>query len=118
MAKKIRTRSRKRAFKRLINSYIIAQDDPIDNQKLRSLQLYLYQRGIGYIETKDLVKEIKKQQKKMKRNKRLRRIENELFKKGEEKKKYRYGSSFCPNCSMYKDYEKECPYCGKLELTR
>jgi hypothetical protein len=29
----------------------------------------------------------------------------------------RHGSPFCERCGMYKDYRKECGYCGKLELT-
>lgn len=118
MARKIRSGSRKRILNRIINSYVIAQEDPIDNAKLRKLQIYIYQRGLGRVETKYLVNQIKKQQEKMKRGEELRKMETDLFKKDDETKKYRYGSSFCPNCSMYKDYEKECPYCGELELTR
>lgn len=30
---------------------------------------------------------------------------------------YRHGSAFCGRCGMYKDYHKECKYCGKLELS-
>lgn len=121
MAKKIRSKAGKRILKRIINSYILAQDDPMDKEKLRSLRLYLNQRGIERIRMKYLVKKIKEQKEKKKKKKRLREMETELFKKDEETKetkKYRYGSSFCPNCNMYKDYQKECPYCGKLELMR
>ncbi len=31
--------------------------------------------------------------------------------------RYRHGSGFCPACWIYKDYRKECPSCGHLELT-
>ncbi len=118
MARKIRSKAGKRILDRIINSYLLAQENPIDKEKLRSLQVYLREKGFGRISTKELAREIKKQQKKMKRNKKMSQMETELFKKDDEPKKYRYGSSFCPNCTMYKDNKKECPYCGKLELTR
>lgn len=114
MAKAIRSRR----LKRIINSYILAQDEPIQEKKLNLLQRYLHQKGIGNVTIKVLKKKIKDQQDHMERDKRLNKMENALFKKEEETKNYRYGSAFCPNCSMYKDHEKECPYCGKLELTR
>lgn len=41
-----------------------------------------------------------------------------LFKKDGSVRRYRYGSGFCPTCGMFKDYHKECPYCGHHEFTR
>ncbi len=31
--------------------------------------------------------------------------------------RYRHGSEFCPRCARHKDYRKECPQCGHLEMT-
>ena len=31
--------------------------------------------------------------------------------------KHRRGSPFCESCGMFKDHFKECPICGKLEIT-
>lgn len=31
--------------------------------------------------------------------------------------RYRHGSAFCAACRTYKDYRKECPFCGHLEMT-
>ncbi|HEX9709954.1 MAG TPA: hypothetical protein VGB42_08340 [Candidatus Thermoplasmatota archaeon] len=31
--------------------------------------------------------------------------------------RYRHGAEFCPRCARHKDYRKECPHCGEMELT-
>lgn len=31
--------------------------------------------------------------------------------------RYRHGSPFCDACGRYKDFAKECPACGVIELT-
>jgi len=115
----VKTALGKKQLKRLrraINSYILAQEDPTENLEL--LQKYIRKKGIGDVSIEVLKKEIKSQLKKRREKKRMEMIEAKLFKKDDEKKKYRYGSAFCVNCSMYKDYQKECPYCGDLEITR
>ncbi|MFW5952788.1 MAG: hypothetical protein ACOCSJ_01355 [Candidatus Natronoplasma sp.] len=109
-------KERLQRLRRAINSYILAQDDPAENLEL--LQKYLRKKGIGDVSTEVLKKEIKSQIKKRREKKKLEKIETRLFKKDDEEKKFRYGSAFCGNCSMYKDYQKECPYCGHLEITR
>ena len=40
-----------------------------------------------------------------------------LFTKDKKVRKYRFGSDFCPNCTRFKNYEKECPYCNFHEIT-
>lgn len=107
---------RHKRLRRAINSYILAQEDPDENLEL--LKEYLRRKGIGQFSTEVLKKEIKSQLKKRKEKKKLEKMETKLFKKEGEKKKFRYGSAFCDNCGMYKDYQKECPYCGDLEITR
>jgi len=109
-------KKRLRSLRRAINSYLLAQDDPAENLEL--LQKYLRKKGIGEVSKKVLKKEINSQLKRKKEKKKLEKIEAKLFKKEEKEKKFRYGSAFCSNCRMYKDYQKECPYCGDLELTR
>ncbi|MBS3781884.1 MAG: hypothetical protein KGY66_03840 [Candidatus Thermoplasmatota archaeon] len=105
-----------KSLKRAINSFLLAQEDPTENLEL--LQKYLRKKGIADVSTEFLKKEIESQLEKRKEEKRLKKMETRLFKKENKNKKYRYGSAFCGNCSMYKDYQKECPYCGKLEMTR
>ena len=109
-------KERLKRLMRAINSYILAQDDPAENLEL--LQKYLRKKGIGDVSTEVLKKEIKSQIKKRRKKKKLEKVETKLFKKDDEEKKFRYGSAFCGKCDMYKDYQKECPYCGHLEITR
>jgi len=108
----------KKRLKRIINSYILAQDNPYNEKKLKLLQRYLYSKNIGRINIDVLKKYIKRRLDMTEENKRLKKIEAKLFTKEGKTKKIKYGSGFCPNCGMYKNYEKECPYCNKLELTR
>ena len=44
-------------------------------------------------------------------------VEAKLFTRDDTPKKNKFGSAFCKKCMMYKDYEKECPYCGSLEMS-
>ena len=106
----------KKRFKRLINSYVLAQEDP--GQNLELLQRYLKAKGIADVSKEVLKQEISSHIKSKKREDRLRKMETRLFKKENEERTYRPASAFCGNCDMYKDYQKECPYCGKLEMTR
>jgi len=109
--------ARKR-LKRIINSYILAQDDPFDKRKLKLLQRYLYSKNIGKIKIGVLKNYISKRMKIKKKKEKMNKMEALLFKKDKKLKKIKYGSAFCSNCNMFKDYNKECPYCNKLELTR
>lgn len=40
-----------------------------------------------------------------------------IFTKDGDVPKYRLGAGFCPDCGMFKNYKKECPYCGHHEIT-
>lgn len=102
-------------LKKVINSYVLAQEDP--NQRLKLLQRYLKVQGIADVSLEELRVHINRIDRTDSRNKRKDTMEALLFTKEGTPKKNRYGSSFCKNCHMYKDYEKECPYCGSLELT-
>ncbi len=106
----------KNRLRRVINSYILAQEDPTENLEL--LQKYLKEKGIAEVSTDTLRKHIKNQLQKKRKDKKLKKMEAKLFKKEDEQKKYRYGSAFCEDCGMFKDYKKECPYCGSLEMSR
>ncbi len=41
---------------------------------------------------------------------------NRLFSPEDKERTYKYGSAFCPECGMYKDYAKECSYCQYHEM--
>ena len=101
-------------LKRIINSYVIAQEDPLE--RIEDLQIYLKKKNIATLKKSSLEKIIKSRMKKEEDDE-LTELETRLFTKREKPRKHKYGSAFCDNCHMYKDYEKECPYCGKIEFT-
>ena len=96
-------------------SYTFAQENLDEN--LSELQAFLRETGIGTIninELKEKVNRIKKEEEKLKNDqKRMAK----LFTRSKQVRRYQYGSSSCPNCHMFKNYEKECPYCKYLEMT-
>lgn len=100
----------------MLNSYILAQEEN-PYQRLKLLQKYLKVKGIADMNIRDLKKRIDRMQNASENRKKVDKIEALLFTREGTPKQNRYGSSFCTRCQMYKDYEKECPYCGSLELT-
>lgn len=106
----------KRRIEKIVNSYLLAhKDNPYE--KLKLLQKYMKAKNIADIDIRKLKKVVDRQLKSEQNNKRLEKIEAKLFTKEGEPKKNKFGSAFCKRCQMYKDYEKECPYCGSLEMT-
>ena len=96
-------------------SYTFAQDELDEN--LNELQTFLTETGIGIVDINELqekLNRIKIEEEKLKSDqKRMAK----LFTRSKQVRKYQYGSSSCPNCHMFKNYEKECPYCKYLEIT-
>ena len=98
-----------------ILSYTFAQED--SDKNLNEFQTFLRESGIKIIninELKEKIDCIKKEEEKLKNDKK--QLAN-LFTRSKQVRKYQFGSSFCPNCHMFKNYEKECPYCKYLEMT-
>lgn len=97
-------------------SYTFAQEDT--EEKLDELQRFLLETGVGPIdinELKEKVNQIKREEEKLKHDqKRMAK----LFTRSKQVRRYQFGSSLCPNCHMFKNYEKECPYCKYLEMTK
>jgi 7-keto-8-aminopelargonate synthetase-like enzyme len=96
-------------------SYTFAQENLDEN--LSELQTFLIATGLGPIDISKLKEKlncIKKEEEKLKHDQK--RIAK-LFTRSKQVRRYQFGSSFCPSCHMYKNYEKECPYCKYLEMT-
>jgi hypothetical protein len=45
-------------------------------------------------------------------------MESILFSPERPAPKFKLGKPFCPKCTRFKNYRKECPYCGHHEITR
>ena len=100
----------------LLLSYTFAQGDDL-HKNINDLQEFLQASGLGMLDVDELrekVDLIKEEEKKIKHDQET--MAN-LFTENKKVRTYRFGSSFCPKCNMFKNYEKECPYCKYLEMT-
>lgn len=96
-------------------SYVLAQED-LDS-RLEELRCFLRTKKVD-IDIETLRKEVYKVKKNVEHPKKMTELTAKLFNKDGEVREYRFGSDFCPECRLFKNYEKECPYCGHLEMTR
>ncbi len=101
----------------IMESYAHAR--PKDTKKtLRNLQTYIAgienmgSYGIGILSKRSqTIREAER------RNKLLPALQAEIFNVNVRKEDFLYASDFCPRCNTFKNYDKECPDCGLLELT-
>ncbi|MEW6070758.1 MAG: hypothetical protein AB1485_09090 [Candidatus Thermoplasmatota archaeon] len=96
-------------------SYVLAQEDL--DLRLEDLKKFLKAINIE-IDLETLRKEVYNTKKCLAKKREYQELEARLFTKEGLVRKYRLGADFCPNCKMYKNYEKECPYCRYLEMTK
>lgn len=106
----------------IISSFVIANGDDKNRikKKLPMLKNYLKRRKIADISSEKLLKKVLKRKKKFDSVERKAKVSAILFTQDgvPRKAKYRSGSEFCGECKMFKNYHNECPYCGKLEITK
>jgi hypothetical protein len=99
----------------ILLSYVNAHETEEGN--IEELRSYLSSKGLGEFQFDDLrkwVAEIRDaRQAAALRSQQL----ADLFAPEHQLRAFRFGSPFCPNCHLFKNYEKECPYCSYLELT-
>lgn len=90
-------------------------DDP--DVYLKELNNYIIEtRNINFGE-ENLKKYIQIIMDEIQKSKKKKKKKANLFTKNKKVRKYRFGSDFCPNCTRFKNYDKECPYCSYHEMT-
>jgi hypothetical protein len=99
----------------ILVSYVLSQDEI--EERLIDLKKYLRIKGIK-IDTEKLKNTVHNTKDVIESREYNNRLKALLFTKESKARDYQFGSDFCPKCNMFKNYEKECPYCGYLELTR
>ena len=99
-----------------IMSYIHAGGTEKNRKRLKKLRTYLKEMGVE-MGLERLALEVAHARAKIGHKKALDRAEAELFTSEGRPRKFRYASAFCPHCGMFKNYEKECPYCSYHEMT-
>lgn len=102
-------------LQRLITSYVNAHDGP--QEDLEELKRYVRQEGLGDVPMEELHQRVQS----VRDSRKLAAIRFQqqatLFTREKSVRTYRFGSPFCPNCHLFKNYEKECPHCSHLEMT-
>ena len=103
-----------------IISYIVAQgNEESIAGNLKLLRRYLMLKGISDMPTENLSKLVTSEVNRLESVERDDGLLAELFTRDGTAwtAKYRHGSAFCGSCGLFKNYMKECPLCGKLEIT-
>lgn len=97
-----------------IVSYVLAQDEV--DERLDQLKAFLELKQIQ-VDMESLRHQVHKVKDSLGRPKKMDALMAKLFNKDGTPRKYRHGNAFCPKCKIFKNYEKECPYCRHLELS-
>jgi hypothetical protein len=113
-------RARLQRLDAALTSFILAQrDDNGAGRNLEALKWYLETEGLLKVDLEKLGSLVDGVRSRMEQQKHRAAVKARLFTKEDRPReaRYRYGSDFCanPGCGMFKNYEKECPYCGHVE---
>ena len=104
-------------IRKVIRSFAVAHVDGYSHSQLEILQAYIQDNfHLDYKEDK-LMKMIRHEESSLKKEPVLRNIDSILFSGEGGAPNFKLGSSFCEQCGMFKNYRKECPYCGYHEVT-
>ena len=101
----------------VIFSYIKSGKSEKDRGDMGRLTKYIRRKLGVRVDPATLKKSVRLARLKLRRKRDLDRLEGRLLSRSGKARKFRFGRAFCPSCSMFKDYEKECPYCGHHEVT-
>lgn len=100
-----------------LRAFIMSHKEGWEEGSLKDLKIYLqaYHEFNKSLRTIDalLIEEMKLIGVEMK----AKHIEEDLFSTQKNGRRIKLGSCFCPECSRFKNYKKECPHCGFLEMT-
>jgi len=100
-----------------VRSFALSHIDGHDERSLKLLQAYLQDNHHVNISLKDLDGRVSREKKGAKTETVLKEIDSILFSPTGKTTGLKLGSAFCTSCGMFKNYRKECPYCGHHEMT-
>jgi hypothetical protein len=101
----------------VILSFVKAGGSERKKEDIVGLQTYIRQKYRITIKRDLLKKEVAYARGVIKHKKLLDNLETRLLTSDKRGKRFRYGAGYCKDCRMFKNYEKECPYCGVHEMT-
>ncbi|MBN1391140.1 MAG: hypothetical protein JXA22_10915 [Candidatus Thermoplasmatota archaeon] len=100
-----------------IRAFLLAHRDGYTGTAVRDLILYINAYHKISLTPKDVEALIMKEMKGIAVEMKAMHMEEDLFSPSDTKRKINLGSCFCPVCSKFKNYKKECPHCGNHEMT-
>jgi hypothetical protein len=99
----------------MFTSYVHANWKDLE-KRIKLLRIYIKQTKDMDIEEENIKKYVYIVKDHIIQSRRKNKMKTRLFTKDKKFRKYRFGSDFCPNCSRFKNYEKECPFCSYHEM--
>lgn len=118
--RKKKTEARVPTLRSAIVSYVIAQGEKENMaENLPHFRRFLKENGISEVPAERLSRLVETEVRNLESAEKNAGKLARLFSRDGvvRKDKYRHGSAFCSSCGMFKDYRKECPFCGKIEIT-
>jgi hypothetical protein len=100
-----------------LRAFVLAHREGREKQDLEDLRIYLDAYHQYRISTKELETLIEKERTSIAVEMKARHMEEDLFSPPVGDRPVKLGSCFCPRCSRFKNYKKECPHCGHHEMT-
>jgi len=101
----------------VLRAFILSHQAGYGEAELEDLKIYLDAYHGLHPSGKDLELLIVKEKKSIAVEMKAMHMEEDLFSPPAGDRPVKLGSCFCPGCSRFKNYKKECPHCGHHEMT-
>lgn len=105
----------KATMETILLSYAMVNKEPRKNVK--DLQLYLLSEGLADLSLKELKVMVDKALMNIRMDMIKPSLKAKLFTEDGKLRKYQFASDFCPRCGVFKNYHKECKFCGYHEMS-
>ncbi|MBN1540011.1 MAG: hypothetical protein JW939_07690 [Candidatus Thermoplasmatota archaeon] len=99
-----------------IRAFMLAHQEKRSKSSIRDLILYIDAYHKIKLTPGDVEALMMKEMKSIAAEMKARHMEEDLFSASSTGRRIALGSCFCPVCSKFKNYKKECPHCGYHEM--
>ncbi|MGA1872271.1 MAG: hypothetical protein ACMUHY_01240 [Thermoplasmatota archaeon] len=100
-----------------VRAFFLSHRDGHSDEDLKDLRMYIEAYHDMRFSSKQLEALIREEMTNIAVEMKAKHMEEELFAPNENEKRVYLGSCFCPRCSRFKNYKKECPHCEHHEMT-
>jgi len=99
----------------IVLSYAMVNKEPRKN--LKDLHFYLLSEGVTEISIKQLRVLVDKALTNIRMDMISPSLKAKLFTEDGKLRRYQFASDYCPKCGVFKNYHKECKFCGYHEMS-